>query len=81
MEKCSPRGRDCIEEFATHSFDCQTTCDGIYADGEQQKDENFEDMAKHLMEHYEISKRKKVKHFRFNSTANSTKFGMVNVYK
>ena len=76
MEKCSPRGRDCIEEFATHSINCQTSCDGIYADGEQQKDENFQDMTKHLMEHYEIFKRKNVKHFRFNSTANSTMFGM-----
>ena len=76
MEKCSPRGRGCIEKFATHSIVCQTSCDGIYADGEQQKDENLEAITKHLMEHYEIFKRKNVKHFRFNSTANSTMFGM-----
>ena len=59
-----------------HSINCQTSCDGIYADGEQQKDENFQDMTKHLMEHYEIFKRKNVGHFRFNSAANANMFGM-----
>ena len=74
-EKCSTRGRDCIEEFATDTFDCQTTCDGTYADGEQQKDESLQDMIKLLKEKYEIFKRNNVKHFRFNSTANSSMFG------
>ena len=76
MEKCSAKGRDCIENLTTHSFDCQTTCDGIYADGEQQKDETLQDMIKLLKEKYEIFKRNNIKHFRFNSTANSTMFGM-----
>ena len=29
---CSPTGRDCIERNSTKSFNCSTTCEGIYAD-------------------------------------------------
>ena len=29
---CSPTGRDCIERNSTRSFNCSTTCEGIYAD-------------------------------------------------
>ena len=29
---CSPEGRDCIERNSTKSFNCSTTCEGIYAD-------------------------------------------------
>ena len=32
METCSPTGRDCIERNSTKSFNCSTTCVGIYAD-------------------------------------------------
>ena len=32
MEICSPKGRDCIERNSTKSFNCSTTCEGIYAD-------------------------------------------------
>ena len=32
MEICSPTGRDCIERNSTKSFNCSTTCEGIYAD-------------------------------------------------
>ena len=29
---CGPKGRDCIEKNSTKSFNCSTTCEGIYAD-------------------------------------------------
>ena len=32
LEMCSPKGRDCIERNSTKSFNCSTTCEGIYAD-------------------------------------------------
>ena len=32
METCSPKGRDCIERNSAKSFNCSTTCEGIYAD-------------------------------------------------
>ena len=32
MEICGPKGRDCIERNSTKSFNCSTTCEGIYAD-------------------------------------------------
>ena len=32
MEICGPKGRDCIERTSTKSFNCSTTCEGIYAD-------------------------------------------------
>ena len=32
LEICGPTGRDCIERNSTKSFNCSTTCEGIYAD-------------------------------------------------
>ena len=32
MGICGPKGRDCIERNSTKSFNCSTTCEGIYAD-------------------------------------------------
>ena len=34
MAICDARGRDCIEESSSKTFDCKTTCVGIYADVE-----------------------------------------------
>ena len=31
---CDPKGRDCIERNFAKSFNCNTTCEGIYADVE-----------------------------------------------
>ena len=33
MEVCGLKGRDCIERNSAKSFNCSTTCEGIYADG------------------------------------------------
>ena len=32
MERCDPKGRDCIEKNSAATFNCSTTCVGIYAD-------------------------------------------------
>ena len=32
MERCDPKGRDCIEKNSAETFNCSTTCVGIYAD-------------------------------------------------
>ena len=32
MKTCDPKGRDCIEKNSLESFNCNTTCVGIYAD-------------------------------------------------
>ena len=32
MGICDQKGRDCIERNSTKSFNCSTTCEGIYAD-------------------------------------------------
>ena len=32
MEICDPKGRDCIEKNSAETFNCSTTCVGIYAD-------------------------------------------------
>ena len=32
MEICDPKGRDCIEKYSAETFNCSTTCVGIYAD-------------------------------------------------
>ena len=34
MDICGPKGRDCIERNSTRSFNCSTTCEGIYADAQ-----------------------------------------------
>ena len=31
MNKCSLKGRDCIEEKSNFGFNCNTTCEGIFA--------------------------------------------------
>ena len=89
LEKCSPRGRDCIEKNFAQTFNCNVTCEGIYADvqlvnGEEPKemmrDKNPEqlldkmDLLRLIFEYQEF-KRTRVQHFRFNSEANTTMFG------
>ena len=43
MDICGPRGRDCIEKNSLETFDCNTTCVGIYADVEWVKKDNDEE--------------------------------------
>ena len=32
MKKCSPEGRDCIENYSAETFNCSINCEGMYAD-------------------------------------------------
>ena len=32
MEICGPEGRQCIQKNSANTFNCSTTCQGIYAD-------------------------------------------------
>ena len=46
MAICDTKGRDCIEENSAKTFECNTTCTGIYADVEwvgKNVEEDFED--------------------------------------
>ena len=48
IEICGPRGRDCIERNLTTTFNCSTTCEGIYADVqwvEKKTEEEIEEEA------------------------------------
>ena len=127
MDLCDPEGRDCIERNSAKTFDCSTTCAGIYAnvqwdkriieefkeDDEEEKifeaDKNLEVSAETSMllkrlaileqkveflggtleqkgeeldkEKYQLLileyrklKANNVKHFRLDSTANSSNF-------
>ena len=115
LTKCSPEGRDCVERNSARSFNCNTTCEGIYAGVEWEEEtmvfeednelgvENKamteyermkEDLKKEmrqtkgqkgekqdkkkymrLVSEYKKFKKTACQHFRFNSAANSTKFG------
>ena len=54
MEICGPKGRDCIERNSTRSFNCSTTCEGIYADvqwvGRKIEEDVEDDIAKEAVE-------------------------------
>ena len=53
MEICGPTGRDCIEGNSAKSFNCSTTCQGIYADVqwlEKKTEEDAEDEAGEIIE-------------------------------
>ena len=46
MAICDVKGRDCIEKNSSKTFECNTTCTGIYADVEwvgKNIEEDFED--------------------------------------
>ena len=32
LERCTPKGRACIESKSTHNFNCTATCEGLHAD-------------------------------------------------
>ena len=78
-EKCTPEGRDCIKEHSSESFNCSTTCEGVYADvqctKEGIKEEREQPQIAKLIDQYEKYKRQKIQHFVFNASAISTNFG------
>ena len=36
---CDPKGRSCIEQWASQSFNCSVACDGIFVDIEWEEDD------------------------------------------
>ena len=64
-KKCDTIGRDCIEEKSNATFNCQTPCQGVYADishwygGETIR--SLENMVQPLLTEYKNFKQKKVK--------------------
>ena len=121
METCNPEGRSCIEKNFDRTFDCNVTCEGVFADvqwvdeqmEEPKEQEEVEVKFKNIDEEefaklvnevekrmqrmkgtsdkkgeeldkvkfltmiseYKKFKMNSVKHLKFNSAANSTKFG------
>ena len=76
---CDPKGRDCIERNFAKSFNCSTTCVGIYADVQWKKlslEGGAEDNEKYkmLVAEYRRFKENIVKHFKFNRIAHSSAF-------
>ena len=80
---CTPKGRDCVEEKSALSFNCRTSCEGIYADSGQWAAGGEADVDKEeiisLISEYKNFKLKNVKHFRFSSNATSTIFGKFHI--
>ena len=77
-------GRDCIQRNSNRVFNCNTTCNGIYADVEKiekllkdnktGKDANTKKFQR-LIEEYRTLKKNYVQHFRLSSASNKTVFG------
>ena len=76
MKKCTPEGRDCIENNSAETFNCSMTCEGLYADitGWKSGQVNGKDKKKYakLRSEYQNFKEENVKHFRFSSEAHSS---------
>ena len=85
MDVCDEKGRDCIERSSTNTYNCSTTCVGIYADV-QQEDVGLKGGAadseqyKILVAEYRKFKENNVKHFKFNLSANSKEFGELSIH-
>ena len=79
MTKCGPQGRDCVERNSAQTFNCSTTCKGMYADINWKATEMKNEMDKgkytELSSEYVNFKRENVKRFEFSSAAASSIFG------
>ena len=77
MKTCGPRGRDCIEKNSVETFNCSTTCKGMFADiswkmGHPKGKMYFVKDEKKYEELYsEYQNFKNVKHFIFSSGSNA----------
>ena len=82
---CGLEGRDCIERNSNRVFNCNITCNGIYADvhkideplTKDNKTGKGTDKKKFqiLIEEYRRLKKNYVQHFRLSSAYNKTVFG------
>ena len=91
--KCSPRGRNCIEQNFARSFNCSVNCEGIYADVQWLEEmvtvkdrvgKKGEELDKkkylRLLSDYKNFKENTVQHFRFNHALGSN-FGRFQHFK
>ena len=77
---CSPDGRDCIETYSGETFECQASCEGLYADvGKFEVEEN--EQYNKIVEEYVNYKRSYVSNIRFNGSAASTFFSKCTLTK
>ena len=80
LPKCDLQGRDCIANKSCLTFECQKSCDGIYADTVLWYTavdlSTLEKKIQPLVSEYAIFKRNNVRHFRFNAAEASSMFGM-----
>ena len=74
------KGRDCIERNSAHTFNCEKTCEGIYADvqwastySELETDNNAK--LQELIAEYRKIKSEYVRHIRFSPAFSSSAFG------
>ena len=72
-------GRDCIANKSSLTFDCQTSCDGIYADIAKWTEPL--DTIQPLISEYDTFKENIVRHFIFNTSSASTNFGRCKILK
>ena len=80
MRKCDLEGRDCIANKSSLTFDCLTSCDGIYADIVQWTDPvsmGVRPTIQPLITEYETFKQSNVRHFEFDTKAATSNFGML----
>ena len=57
MQICDAKGRDCIEKNSPETFNCSTTCSGIYADVQWVGSDIEEEIRDETIEVGELNKR------------------------
>ena len=75
MQECDLVGRDCLANKSSLTFDCLTSCDGIYADIVQWTDPEsmgVKDIIQPLISEYETFKQNNVRHFAFDAEAEAS---------
>ena len=80
-EVCTPEGRDCVEEKAGESFNCNIACEGIFADAQWIPEASYKEiegtdknnLMRLILEYKEF--KKNVRHFRFDSNLTASTYG------
>ena len=78
---CDPFGNSCFQKLVGKVFDCDVTCEGLYADVEKVSDDvDMEDglAFKTMIKQYEDYKRAYVENLEFNPDKTMSKFGKNN---
>ena len=84
---CSPEGRSCIQEKSIFSFNCSVSCEGIYADVDEEENieqelmehggqgQKAKDKISRLVKEYNLYKKIRLPNFSFNPEKVSTFYG------